>query len=112
MATPEAEQRSGKPLGWPTRVAEVKAVMMDAALDRATREAKTAEINAGTRTRWNGQKRRQMYGWQVTRRVHSPRQGKSQGSGSAPAPRESKRVLRDGLEVLDTFCSDILSPSP
>ena len=49
MATPEAEaekrEREFSELA-DAQMAEVKAVMMDAALDRATREAKTAEINA------------------------------------------------------------------
>ena len=88
-------------------MAEVKAVMMDAALDRATREAKTAEINA----RYSDamERTKEAADVRMAGDETSPLAKARKIAGGVAVPLrlygKASAVLRDGLEVFDTFCS-------
>ena len=89
------------------QMAEVKALMMDASLSRQERERKTAEVNARYST--------EMENVKETLDVRTAEDSTSvlgklrRGAGAAAVPLrvygKGSSMLRNGLEVFDTFCS-------
>ena len=110
MATPEADaetrEREFSKLG-DEQMSEMKAIMMDSSMDKTTRETKTAEINKRYASLMEDTK--SAADIRVENAQSSPLATVRQAAGTVAVPLRlygrASKILRQGLEVFDTFCS-------